>query len=116
LTPTTSLLFHYSALTFNAHAIHIDPQYSRKVEGLRNLLVHGPLSLTLMLAALRSQLGPGEYVKRIDYRNVAPLFAGEYMTVCVAPRKYAAVGQGAKWDVWVEGPKRGLAVKAIATT
>jgi hydroxyacyl-ACP dehydratase HTD2-like protein with hotdog domain len=103
-------------LTFNAHAIHLDPEYCRKTEGLRNLLVHGPLSLTFMLSALRPQLGPEEYVKRIDYRNHAPLYAGEKMTICLRPSAHSAEGDERRWDVWVEGPEGGLAVKAVATT
>ena len=91
LLPTPALLFRFSALTFNAHAIHIDPEYTRNVYGLPNLIVHGPLSLTLMLEYMRRVLisvadqSPGTVpvVTEIDYRNLAPLFANEEMTICV---------------------------------
>ncbi|CAJ2510021.1 Uu.00g059210.m01.CDS01 [Anthostomella pinea] len=87
LTPTPTLLFHYSALTYNAHAIHLDRAYCREEEGHRDLLVHGPLALTLMLSVLRSRLASGnnsESIHGIDYRNFAPLYVNEPLRVCVA--------------------------------
>ncbi|KAK9775025.1 hypothetical protein SCAR479_08299 [Seiridium cardinale] len=109
-TPTPTLLFNYSALTYNAHQIHLNPQYCREVEGHRDLLVHGPLSLTLMLSVLRSQLGNDEKIRSIDYRNLAPLYVGEPLTICV--RLHADKGgEEKKWDVWVENSQGGLSVK-----
>ncbi|TWU73515.1 hypothetical protein ED733_002525 [Metarhizium rileyi] len=103
LVPTARHLFYFSALTFNAHAIHIDPLYARSTDGHRDLLVHGPLTLAIMLDAL------GGHVERIEYRNHAPLYVGEEMTVCVR-----RPDGGKSWDVWVEGPEGGLAVKGTA--
>ncbi|KAF4621710.1 hypothetical protein G7Y89_g14495 [Cudoniella acicularis] len=110
ITPTQSLLFRFSALSFNAHGIHLDPQYCREVEGHRNLLVHGPLSLVLMLSVLRSQLQEEEMIFKFDYRNLAPLYASEKMNVCVRrdPK------QSSKFDVWIEGSHGGYAVKGSA--
>jgi hydroxyacyl-ACP dehydratase HTD2-like protein with hotdog domain len=110
LIPSQSLLFRFSALTFNAHAIHLDPQYCREVEGHRNLLVHGPLTLVLMLSVLRSQLESGEKVKGFDYRNLAPLYADEELKICV--RQDGAKDN--KYDVWIEGKEGGYAVKGTA--
>ncbi|KAI0128387.1 HotDog domain-containing protein [Xylariales sp. AK1849] len=122
LTPTPTLLAQYSALTYNAHQIHINPQYCREVEGHRDLLVHGPLSLTLMLCVLRSRLGGGERIKSVDYRHLAPLYVGEPLTVCVRPSDVdGGVGEGrrrqgsdGKWDVWVEDKDGSLSVKGSA--
>lgn len=110
LTPTPTLLFNYSALTYNAHQIHLNPQYCREIEGHRDLLVHGPLSLTLMLAVLRSQLKAQERIHSIDYRNIAPLYVGEPLSICVRPAKDAATEEQ-KWDVWIENNEGGLSVK-----
>lgn len=110
MTPTPTLLFNYSALTYNAHQIHLNPQYCQEVEGHRNLLVHGPLSLTLMLAVLRSQLKAQERIRSIDYRNIAPLYVGEPLSICMRPQKDDA-GQEQKWDVWIENNEGGLSVK-----
>ncbi|AEO58071.1 hypothetical protein MYCTH_2061596 [Thermothelomyces thermophilus ATCC 42464] len=128
LKPDATLLFHFSALTYNAHSIHLDPGYARNREGYKGLLVHGPLSLVLMLSALRACLAklspwprtgahgqprPG-YVKSLSYRNIAPLYVDEQMTVCLRRTKSAAGELG--WDVWIEGPDGGLAVKGKAIT
>jgi hydroxyacyl-ACP dehydratase HTD2-like protein with hotdog domain len=112
LTPSPSLLFRFSALTFNAHSIHLNPQYCREVEGYRNLLVHGPLTLILMLSVLRSQLKQGEKVRSFDYKNLAPLYAEEQLKICV--RKDRA--KGSKYEVWIEGKEGGYAVKGSAIT
>ena len=41
LDPT--LLFRFSALTYNAHRIHYDRPYATEVEGYPGLVVQGPL-------------------------------------------------------------------------
>jgi len=110
LTPEPSLLFRFSALSFNAHQIHLNPHYSREVEGYRNMLVHGPLSVVMMLSVLRAQLAPGEMVVKFDYRNLAPLFVSEEMRICVRKDKS---GQN-KWDVWITGKEGGYAAKGSA--
>jgi hydroxyacyl-ACP dehydratase HTD2-like protein with hotdog domain len=119
LTPDRRLLFQFSALSFNAHAIHIDPRYAQEVEGYKDLLVHGPLSLALMLMAVRTQAevlnakaGKGLRVSLMEfhYRNLAPLYVGEEMKVCVRVPE-----AGGDWDVWIEGPDGGFAVKGTAT-
>jgi 3-methylfumaryl-CoA hydratase len=43
--PDATLLFRYSALTFNAHRIHYDRTYAHEVEGYPGLVVHGPYKL-----------------------------------------------------------------------
>ncbi|KAH8171986.1 hypothetical protein LIA77_08754 [Sarocladium implicatum] len=107
LRPTTHHLFHFSALSFNAHLIHLDPGYCRSIDGHRNLLVHGPLTLSLMLRVVSAHIPEGAAVKSIVYRNHAPLYVNEDMRICV--RKLDTEG---KWDVWVEGPGGGLAVRS----
>ncbi|KAL5051239.1 hypothetical protein BDW71DRAFT_172606 [Aspergillus fruticulosus] len=109
--PTRALLFRFSALTFNAHLIHLDKGYTSDVEGYRNLLVHGPLTLTLLLTALRHHLhGRGIAVSDITYKNIAPLFVGEDLAICGKPKPS---GDGF-WDVWIEGKDGGTAVRGTA--
>ncbi|KAK1756080.1 HotDog domain-containing protein [Echria macrotheca] len=121
-TPTPALLFQFSALTYNAHAIHLDPTYAREEEGYPERLVHGPLTQVFMLAGLRGYLDgkgrTGELVRSMEYRNLAPLFVGEVLRVCV---REVGKGEGdgedeVKWQLWVEGPDGGMAVKGTATT
>jgi hydroxyacyl-ACP dehydratase HTD2-like protein with hotdog domain len=108
MTPSPALLFRFSALTFNAHAIHLDPQHCAAAEGYRARLVHGPLLLVLMFSALRGALeGSGTAVTALDYRNLEPLYVGEELRVRVAPGR-------TRWNVWVEGPGGRLCVKGSA--
>lgn len=135
LTPSRRLLFHFSALSHNAHLIHLDSEYCRSHEGHRELLVHGPLSLVLMMTAVQDaartilslgDLGPRPWVQGIRYRNLAPLYVGERMRVCVRHTPNAAVANHHtiintlspvnNWDVWIEGPDGGMVVKASAVT
>lgn len=113
--PNSKLLFRYSALTMNAHAIHLDPHYCRTVEGHRDLLFHGPLSFTALvtLLGLQRDKTSGEKIKKlvsIDYRNLAPLYAHEPLKLCgreIEPNKY---------ELWAETPEGGVAVKGTAIT
>jgi 3-methylfumaryl-CoA hydratase len=73
-TPPT-LLFRYSALTFNSHRIHYDAPYATAVEGYPGLVVHGPLQATLLLNLAATLLGRSPRTFR--YRATAPLIAGE---------------------------------------
>jgi 3-methylfumaryl-CoA hydratase len=66
-----TLLFRFSALTYNAHRIHYDRDYARDVEGYPGLVIHGPLQALAMAECVR---GTGAHVMAIDYRLVAPLF------------------------------------------
>jgi hypothetical protein len=52
-TPSQILLTRYSYLTFNFHKIHIDREYAQNVEGYPSTLVHGSLSVSLVLSVLR---------------------------------------------------------------
>ncbi len=75
LTPDPTLLFRYSALSFNGYRIHYDQPYATQVEGYDGLVVHGPLQATLMLNLAADVMG--EVPARFDYRALAPLVAGE---------------------------------------
>ena len=78
LTSDATLLFRYSALTFNAHRIHYDLDYSREVELYPGLVFHGPLQATLLIDhALRDGIAP----TRFDYRARSPLYSGEAFRV-----------------------------------
>ena len=73
VTPSSVMLFRYSALTFNGHRIHYDLDFCRKDEGYPGLVVHGPLIATLLLDLPRRHL-PGRRVARFSFRALAPLF------------------------------------------
>ena len=72
--PTPTLLFRYSAVTFNGHRIHYDYPYVTGTEGYSGLVVHGPLIATLSLRAF-CRAHPGATLRRFVYRGVRPLIA-----------------------------------------
>ena len=73
ISPSSVLLFRYSALTMNSHRIHYDKEYVRDVEGYPGLLVHGPLTMTLMLDLFRSEM-PDATMTSLDLRAVSPVY------------------------------------------
>ena len=76
ITPDTRLLFRYSALTFNTHRIHYDASYARDIERYRGLVVHGPLTASLLLQLADAQFGPNR-LATFTFRGVSPAIAGE---------------------------------------
>ena len=76
VTPTEALLFRYSALTFNSHRIHYDLPYAQHEEGYRGLVVHGPLTATLLLDLARRELGDNA-LKSFTFRGLSPAICGE---------------------------------------
>ncbi|WP_374525522.1 MaoC family dehydratase N-terminal domain-containing protein [Sphingopyxis sp.] len=76
LVPSEALLFRYSALTFNSHRIHYDLPYATAEEGYRGLVVHGPLTATLLLDLAQRQFGDNA-VRRFDFRGTSPAICGE---------------------------------------
>ncbi len=87
---TSTLLFRYSALTFNGHRIHYDLDYARDVEGYAGLVVHGPLLAQLLMLKAQAELGP---LKSFSFRATAPLLHFEAARLCRKGR-----------DLWVQGP------------
>ena len=74
--PGEALLFRFSALTFNSHRIHYDAPYATAVEGYRGLVVHGPLTATLLLDLARRELGDNA-LQAFAFRAVSPAISGE---------------------------------------
>lgn len=78
LVPSEALLFRFSALTFNSHRIHYDAPYAAGVERYRGLVVHGPLTATLLLDLARRTLGDN-VLKTFAFRGVTPAIADEML-------------------------------------
>lgn len=76
LTPDARLLFRYSALTFNTHRIHYDAPYAQGVERYRGLVVHGPLTASLLLQLAAAELGENR-LRKFSFRGLSPAIAGE---------------------------------------
>ena len=95
VTPTATLLFRYSAVTFNGHRIHYDHPYVTQEEGYPGLVVHGPLIATTMLAAFR-HAKPGARLEHLSFRGLRPLIAPNPFDVA---GRVAAPGVA---DMWAE--------------
>lgn len=102
---TSTMLFRYSALTFNGHRIHYDQDYCRNVEGYANLVVHGPLQATL-LAGLAARLGTRP-LRTFRYRGVQPNLLGIPLTVNAAPSDEGLT-------LWTEQPDGAVSMQAEA--
>ena len=70
--PTPTLLFRYSALTFNGHRIHYDRTFCTEDEGYPGLVVHGPMQAT-QLCQFAADLR-GTPPTRFRFRSLSPLF------------------------------------------
>jgi len=72
IVPTPTLLFRYSAVTFNGHRIHYDYPYVTETEGYPGLVVHGPMIATFSLRSF-VRANPDKHVRHFAYRGVRPL-------------------------------------------
>jgi len=108
VTPGPVMLFRYSALTYNGHRIHYDREFAVNEEGYPGLVVHGPLTATLLMD-LCSREQPDAKLRSFSFRATAPLFDAAPFTIAGAP---SADGTTAK--LWAAGPDGGLALKAGA--
>jgi len=72
--PSPTLLFRYSAVTFNGHRIHYAHPYATETEGYPGLVVHGPMIATMMLSAFR-YAHPQAALQHLTYRGLRPLIA-----------------------------------------
>ncbi|WP_224823894.1 MaoC family dehydratase N-terminal domain-containing protein [Cognatishimia sp. MH4019] len=102
-----TLLFRYSALTFNAHRIHYDLDYTRDVEHYPGLVVHGPLQATLAMQ-MAVELG-GSTPDRFEYRGIHPLFAGADLQI------YGTRQDGGQIDVAIGAAEGHQTLKGTAT-
>ena len=70
---SSTLLFRFSAMTFNGHRIHYDHPYAVESEGYAGLVAHGPLQASLLLNQAATLLGKTPAI--FEYRCLAPLIA-----------------------------------------
>ena len=103
---TSTLLFRFSALTFNGHRIHYDVPYATGEEHYGGLVVHGPLQ-ALLLLGMASQHAR-KPIARFNYRGVSPLFHPATFSV-------NGVEAGAdKLELWTANDKGGQCMTATA--
>lgn len=88
-----TVLFRFSALTYNAHRIHYDRDYVTGTEGYPGLVVHGPLQALLMAEHARRGV-PAAAKVNFEFRMVAPLFDHQGLVVGSSP---SAAGVTRTW-------------------
>ena len=99
--PDPIMLFRYSALTFNGHRIHYDVDFCRDHEGYPGLVVHGPLTATLLLDLFYHRY-PRKRITTFSYRGRSPLFV---------PNPFQVHGQ-ADGKAWATNDEGGVAMTA----
>jgi 3-methylfumaryl-CoA hydratase len=89
------LVFRYSAVTWNAHRIHYDADYTRGEEGYPATVQNGGLTMQLMLdAAVRNTKGR---LAAFTARLTRPIYVGDTVTFCGH-----ALDAGGKVLAWVQ--------------
>ncbi|OZI71563.1 FAS1-like dehydratase domain-containing protein [Bordetella genomosp. 12] len=84
ITPDTTMLFRYSAITFNGHRIHYDRDYASGVEGYPGLVVNGGLTLLLLWEQARQS---GLAFSTSVSRNLKGLIAGQPLYIRTEQRE-----------------------------
>jgi 3-methylfumaryl-CoA hydratase len=109
IVPDPVMLFRYSADTFNGHRIHYDRTYAQEQEGYPALVVHGPLTATLLIDFVRRRL-PTQTIASFSFKAVNPLFDRTPVHL------YAARATGSnEVKLWAANPDGVLCVDATAT-
>ncbi|MGJ9422867.1 FAS1-like dehydratase domain-containing protein [Aeromicrobium sp. CF3.5] len=80
-----TLLMRFSAATANPHRIHYDWPYATGIEGYPGLVVHGPLTLLMLIEALRLHGTPIPPGTALEFRNLSPLTCGEPAEITLSP-------------------------------
>jgi 3-methylfumaryl-CoA hydratase len=103
---TPTLLFRYSAITFNGHRIHYDRPYATGEEGYPGLVVHGPLQAT-WLCHLAAKVR-GRTPARFTYRGLSPVCDGHTIGV------HAREGEDGRLSLWTAQDRGPVAMAAEA--
>lgn len=106
VTPDSTLLFRYSAITDNPHRIHYDLAYAQS-EGYPALVVNGTVPTMLLLEMFREAAG-GEPAGWHS-RNLAPILAERPLTLTLS-------ADGSGWIMRAHGPAGEVALEAKAWT
>jgi len=101
--PSNTLLFLYSAITWNPQRIHFDKDHTL-TEGYKDVIVHGPLRGAFLTQMLTRWIGEEGTLKKVSYANRGIAYVNETLA-CKGrvTRKWVENGQGyVECDMWVE--------------
>lgn len=99
-----TLLFRYSAITFNTHRIHYDLPYVTGTEGYPERVVNGGLMTLFLLDLFRRETG--RRLTATVSRNRAVATCGTTLHLCGAP-------QGDGWLLWAADAETGRIIMEI---
>jgi 3-methylfumaryl-CoA hydratase len=102
-----TLVFRYSAVTWNAHRIHYDADFAREVEGYPATVQNGGLTMHLILDAALKR-APGRLLG-FTARLRRPLFVGQ--VVSLAGRAPATSAGSHHVAAWAAAPDGSLAAE-----
>ncbi|KAJ2603063.1 hypothetical protein GGF40_000057 [Coemansia sp. RSA 1286] len=124
LKPSEILLFRYSALQWNSHRIHYDSDYARDVERHPGLLVHGPLTCTLLLQLMQANMPEGMALRSFNYRAISPMYCQQDLQLNGRWMQTASQSSGAnkqladiarQCELWATNNEGGISMKGVAT-
>jgi 3-methylfumaryl-CoA hydratase len=74
-----TLVFRYSAVTWNSHRIHYDADYARTVEGYEHTVQNGGLTMQLMIDAALKRAS--SELRALSARLTYPLWVGDPLSI-----------------------------------
>ena len=104
--PNPTILFRYSALTFNAHRIHYDRGYVTDTEGYPGLLVHGPLLATLLIENFRKHYSNLKILS-FEFKAIHPVFDLNPFKICSTN-----LDSNNNASLWIEDHEGNLCMRA----
>jgi hydroxyacyl-ACP dehydratase HTD2-like protein with hotdog domain len=102
-TPSNTLLFLYSAITWNPQRIHFDKDYTL-TEGYKDIIVHGPLRGAFLSQLLTRWIGEEGVLKKLSYANRDIAYVNEPL-ICkgTVTRTWLEDDKGCvDCEIWVE--------------
>ena len=97
IAPDPVLLFRFSALTFNSHRIHYDRPWAMEREGYTGLVVHGPLTSTLLIDFARDQ-NPGARLDGLRDPGPGPALRYRALRAARSPHRGRSRGRAVGGD------------------
>jgi hydroxyacyl-ACP dehydratase HTD2-like protein with hotdog domain len=101
--PSNTLLFLYSAITWNPQRIHYDKDYTL-TEGYRDVIVHGPLRGAFLSQLVTRWVGEKGSLKKLSYANRDIAYVNEPLTCKgTVTRRWIEDGKGyVECEIWAE--------------
>lgn len=97
--PTRTMLFRFSAVTWNAHRIHYDKTYAHG-EGHQDVLVQATMHGAFLLEMVTAFAGPTGRVAKVSYSNRGKAFPGDVLTLGGIVTALDALEGAAICEIW----------------